>query len=135
LSGRLVLPDGKPPPAGADVSVALRSDDVSVVNGQTGVADAAGRFTFTSLPSGLYSFHVRLPNYYLSPQNRSLDVLSRMSHQLTGRIDEDMEGLRILLQPDSPPVSPDPNSLSQDAQEAIWRAYQRNRSSPLRGIE
>src|SRR5262249_12931280 len=109
LSGRVVLADGKPVPAGTRVLLARQDAPDSV----QGAADKDGQFSFAGLPPERYSLVVRVKGYHLSPRNVSSDGFS-----LRGVVREDISGLRLLLEPG--PVS--------ESQQSSGR-----RTEPLRG--
>ncbi len=59
--------------------------------------DPEGRFTITGLPTERYSLVVALQGYRLSARNHSVD--SQNPGRLVGTIDQDIAGLKILLEP------------------------------------
>jgi hypothetical protein len=101
LSGRLVLPDGKPPPARARVVLGLRYEATPYGDGQLAVTGADGEFTFTGLPAAVYEVTVRAPGYHVSPKNRSYAnvIVEPLANGLIGWVDRDTDGLRLLLEP------------------------------------
>jgi len=121
LSGRVVLADGKPVPAGTRV---LLSREEAWDSAQA-VVDKEGRFTFTHLPAEPYSLSVNVKGYHLSPRNASVDLLN--GFRLLGVVREDVAGLRLLLEPGPGPARED----RSDAK--FWEEYRRRRESPLRG--
>lgn len=149
LSGRLLLPDGKAPPAGARVVLGLRYEETAFGDGQFAVTGADGKFTFTGLPAALYELTVRAPGYHVSPKNRSFDPLGSADGRLLGRVDRDTDGLRVLLEPGPAPPRPEaPNTPPPDArktsreerrkyneeQRKRFEEYRRRRESPLQGV-
>jgi hypothetical protein len=93
LSGRVVLADGKPVPAGTRVLLAREE----AWDTQQAVVDEEGRFTLTGLPAERYTLSVNVPGYHLSAQNASLDLLN--GFRLVGTVREDIEGMNLLLEP------------------------------------
>ncbi len=121
LSGRVVLADGKPVPAGTRV---LLSREEAWDSAQAAV-DKEGRFNFTGLPSETYSLTVNIQGYHLSPKNVSTDLLN--GFRLLGVVREDISGMRLLLEP-----GPEPRR--QDRSDAkFWEEYRQRREAPLRG--
>jgi hypothetical protein len=121
LSGRVVLADGKPVPAGTRV---LLSREQAWDSAQA-VADKEGRFSFTGLPSEQYSLSVNVRGYHLSPKNVSTDLLN--GFRLLGVVREDISGLRLLLEP-----GPEPER-EQRSDAKFYEEYNRRRLAPLRG--
>jgi hypothetical protein len=93
LTGRVVLSDGKPLPAGIRASLSRRQAwDVQIAD-----VTADGRFTFTGLPAEGYTLSAAVPGYHLSAKNASYEALN--GSFLEGRVDQNVEGLRLLLEP------------------------------------
>lgn len=97
LSGRVILADGKPVPAGTRV---LLSRD-EAWDSQQAVVDKDGRFTLTGLPSERFSLTGNVRGYHLSPKNASLDLFN--GFKLVGMVREDIKGLNVLLEPGAAP--------------------------------
>jgi hypothetical protein len=129
LSGRLLLQDGKPPPAGARVVLGLRFAEIAMGDGQLAITGADGKFTFTGLPDGIFTLSVRAPGYHLSPKNRSYAAVA----ELTGKVEHDIDGLRLLLEPGPAPRPLDFNKLSREEQRKRLKEYQQKRAAPLQG--
>jgi hypothetical protein len=121
LSGRVVLADGKPVPAGTRVLLSRKE----AWDSAQAVADTEGRFRFAGLPSETYSLTVNVKGYHLSPKNLSTDLLNGFS--LLGVVHEDIIGLRLLLEPGPGPARDD----RSDAK--FYEEYNRRRNAPLRG--
>jgi hypothetical protein len=64
----------------------------------------------------------------LSPKNFSTDMLNGFS--LLGVVHQNIEGLRVLLEPGEPQVP-----ASQKHDRAFFEECERRRNAPLRGIE
>jgi hypothetical protein len=60
--------------------------------------DQEGRFEVSGLPTERYALNVMLKGYHLSSKNHSID--SQNSFRLVGMIDQDIDGLKILVEPD-----------------------------------
>jgi hypothetical protein len=121
LSGRVVLADGKPVPAGTRV---LLSREEAWDSAQA-VTDKEGRFSFTGLASEQYSLSVNVKGYHLSPKNVSTDLLN--GFRLLGVVREDISGLRLLLEPG--PAT----EREQRSDAKFYEEYNRRRLEPLRG--
>jgi hypothetical protein len=121
LSGRVVLADGKPVPAGTRV---LLSREEAWDSAQA-VVDKEGRFNFAGLPAEQYSLSVSVKGYHLSPKNASVDLLN--GFRLLGVVREDIAGLRLLLEPGPGP------QREQRSDAKFWEGYNRRRLAPLRG--
>ena len=121
LSGRVVLADGKPVPAGTRV---LLSREEAWDSAQT-VVDKEGRLSFAGLPSETYSLNVNVKGYHLSPKNASVDLLN--GFRLLGVVREDTTGLRLLLEP-----GPEPTRENR-SDGKFWEEYRQRREAPLRG--
>ncbi len=93
VAGQVVLGDGQPVPAGTRLQVSRAGAWDHV----TTVLDAEGRFAFVNLPGEQVSLSVQVPGYHLSSRNKSIDPQG--SSRLIGFIDEDLTGLKILLEP------------------------------------
>ncbi len=121
LSGRVVLSDGKPVPAGTRVMI---SREVAWDWREVEVGED-GRIETESLPSEEYEIHCRVPGYRVSPKNYSLDPLNQ--NGLMGRIDEDTDDLTLLLEPGDWEWEQAPPEASQ--------RYEKLKKEPIRGIE
>lgn len=93
LAGRVVLSDGKPIPRGTRLMVSREK----AWDSQTATLDADGRFRMEGLPPEQVSVSVRVLGYRLSERNKTRDANN--PYLLTGFVDEDIEGLTILLEP------------------------------------
>jgi hypothetical protein len=93
IKGQVVLADGKtiPPKTRLMVSREDAWDSKRVE------LDAQGRFEITGLPTERYSVHVSLRGYRISSKNHSAD--SQVADQLVGTIDQDIDTLKIQLEP------------------------------------
>lgn len=91
ISGRVVLEDGSPTPAGVRVLIS-RSE---AWDHQYAKVDKDGTFSFKGLPSEEYNLSVSVPGYRLSPKNGSFWL---SSDSLYGRVDRSVEGLVVLLE-------------------------------------
>jgi hypothetical protein len=124
LSGRVVLADGKAVPAGTRAVISR----TEAWDAQQALVDKEGGFAFTGLPPEAYSLPVTVPGYHLSPKNFSTDLLNGFS--LLGVVHQNIEGLRLLLEPGDPQV-PAPQKRDQ----SFFAEHNRRRNAPLRGIE
>ena len=93
ISGRVLLSDGKPVPPKTRLMVS-RED---AWDSQRVELDPEGRFEIVGLPTERYSLSVALKGYRLSPKNHSFD--SENMFELVGTIDQDIEALKILMEP------------------------------------
>lgn len=92
IRGSLVLSDGKSVPAGTRLNIGRENAwDFQVVP-----VEADGTFSACGLPSEVYSIALRVPGYRLSSANASRDG---MNGRLLGRVDADIDGLTVLLEP------------------------------------
>lgn len=123
LSGRVVLADGKPVPAGTRV---LLGREEAWDTAQA-VADREGRFTFAGLPAEQYTLSVNVKGYHLSPKNASTDLLN--GFRLLGVVRADIPDLRVLLESGPGPEWGPPRS---DAK--FYEEYKRRSTAPLRGV-
>jgi hypothetical protein len=122
LSGRLILADGKPVPPGTPVSLSRgQAWDYQVIR-----VGADARFSFSGLPTETYSLSAKVPGYYPSPKNFSLDALNGFS--LVGRITRTTQGLRFLLEPSAKPLVNSNKRSNED-----FREYERRRAAELKG--
>jgi beta-lactamase regulating signal transducer with metallopeptidase domain len=119
LQGRVVLADGEPVPAKTRLLVGREEawDSMQLT------LDADGAFDTTGIPPETISLSVRVNNYRISGQNKSMD---RMNFRLSGRVDHDITGLIYLLEK-GPNLQPDFSGGITDAD------LPQNR--PLRGAE
>jgi hypothetical protein len=120
LTGRVVLADGKPVPAGTRVMISREE----AWDSQQAEADPGGNFRVTGLPPERYSLHANVPGYRASPKNASYDLLNGLG--LLGKVTADTDGLRLLLEPGEWAGSP---NFDQER----MREYERRRDAPLRG--
>jgi hypothetical protein len=119
VSGRVVLADGKPVPAGTRAMLGRADAWDTLPNVGLG---ANGSFTFTGVPPESVELSVRVPGYRFAAQNPSLDRLNGLG--LLGRVTGNISNLVILLEPGQ--FKPDWN-----------RPYNPNdqpRNQPLRGV-
>jgi hypothetical protein len=121
LSGRVVLADGKPVPAGTRVLLSRQE----AWDSAQAVIDKEGRFSFAGLPSETYSLTVNVKGYHLSPKNTSVDLLN--SFRLLGVVRGDISGLRLLLDP-----GPEPRRQGR-SDAKFYEEYRQRREAPLRG--
>ncbi|MDR3621902.1 MAG: hypothetical protein P4L85_21300 [Paludisphaera borealis] len=93
IKGRVLLSDDKPVPPNTRLLIS-REDawDFRYVD-----LDAEGRFEVDGLPTERYSLSVALKGYEVSPKNHSIDPQNARS--LVGMIDQDIDGLKILMEP------------------------------------
>jgi hypothetical protein len=63
---------------------------------QAVVLDAEGKFEVHGLPTEWYSLCIGLKGYHFSTTNHSIEQINR---RLVGTIDQDIAGLKILLEP------------------------------------
>lgn len=92
LTGRVVLSDGKPIPPNTRV---LLSREQAWDHTEARL-ETDGQFTFRGVPTESVSLNVRVKGYKYSKRNRSLDWLNG---GLIGRVDQDIDGLTLLLEP------------------------------------
>ena len=92
IKGRVLLSDGRQLPPSTRLLIS-REDawDTRRVE-----LDPDGSFEVAGLPTERASLSVRIRGYRLSPKNHSLDV---QNPRLTGTIDQDINTLKILLEP------------------------------------
>ncbi len=94
ISGRVILSDGKPIPPNTRLLV---SREIAW-DSQAVVLDAEGKFEVYGLPTERYSLSTALKGYEFSTKNHSIEQINR---RLVGTIDQDIAGLKILLEPGS----------------------------------
>jgi hypothetical protein len=121
LTGRVVLSDGKPVPAGTRLLLG-REDAWDT---QQAVAGPDGSFAFEGLPAERYSLSASVPGYHPSPKNASLDLLNGFG--LLGAVRGDTEGLRLLLEPGPAPQGP------RQFDQKLIEEHHRRKGAPLRG--
>jgi hypothetical protein len=121
LSGTVVLADGKPVPAGTRVLVSREE----AWDSQQVEVDKDGHFRFAGLPPERYSLSGNVRGYHISPKNVSFDLLN--DFQLLGMVREDIEGLRLLLEP-----GPLPERAGK-FDKKTYQEYDRRRNALLRG--
>lgn len=93
--GQVLLADGKPIPP----QIRLLISREEAWDNQSVTLDAAGRFTMLGVPPEEVTLHVAVPGYHMSTQNKTLDTQN--PYRLKGFVDADINGLKILLEPDS----------------------------------
>jgi hypothetical protein len=93
IKGRVLLSDDKPIPPRTRMLVSREDawDSLSVD------LDAEGRFEVGGLPTERYTLSIRLSGYEVSSKNHSSD--SQNPGRLIGMIDQDIDGLKILMEP------------------------------------
>jgi Carboxypeptidase regulatory-like domain len=148
LSGRLLVQDGKPPPAGARVVLGLRYEETAFGDSQLAITEADGKFEFAGLPPAVYRVTVRAPGYHVSSKNRSYAVVTAAPQEngLIGRVDHDIDELRLLLEPGPEPAqsttpAPDYRKLPREErrkrleeQRQQFDELRRRREAPLQGL-
>jgi hypothetical protein len=92
ISGRVILSDGKAIPPDTRLLVAREN----AWDTQAVVLDAEGKFEVHGLPTERYSLSIGLKGYHFSTKNHSIEQINR---RLVGTIDQDIAGLKILLEP------------------------------------
>jgi hypothetical protein len=92
ISGRVILSDGKAIPPDTRLLVAREN----AWDTQAVVLDAEGKFEVHGLPTERYSLSIGLKGYHFSTKNHSIE---QINHRLVGTIDQDIAGLKILLEP------------------------------------
>ncbi|HLJ98091.1 MAG TPA: hypothetical protein VKU02_33335 [Gemmataceae bacterium] len=123
VSGRVVLADGKPLPAGLRLVLSrARAWD----SPQTVTLPRDGSFTFTSVPKERCHLMIHVPGYHPSPKNGSFDMLS--GGLLAGRVEADIDDLRFLLDSGPRPQIDYGSLTTKDFAEA-----ERRRDQPLKG--
>ena len=95
IKGQVVLADGKTIPAKTRLMVS-REDAWDSARVEL---DAEGRFEIAGLPTERYTLNVMLRGYRMSSKNHSVD--SQVPGQLIGTIDQDIDTLKILMEPGS----------------------------------
>jgi len=93
LAGRVLLADGKPVPPNTRLLIGreIAWDTQSVILGPE------GQFEVKGLPTERYSLSIAVKGYHLSSKNHSVD--SQNAYRMMGTIDQDITGLKILLEP------------------------------------
>ncbi len=95
VKGRVLLSDGKAIPPKTRLMFS-REDAWDTLRVEL---DAEGRFDVSGLPTEKYSLNVSLRGYRISSKNHSVDP--QISSQLVGTIDQDIDSLKILMEPGS----------------------------------
>jgi len=95
IKGRIILSDDKPIPPKTRLMVS-REDAWDF---QRVELDPEGRFEVAGLPTERYSVTMFLKGYRISPKNHSID--SQNERQLVGTIDQDIDSLKILMEPEA----------------------------------
>jgi hypothetical protein len=85
IAGTVLLSDKKPIPSGTRIMISREQ----AWDHQEAVVDPDGKFVAAGLPTERYSVYVSLKGYQLSPKNKTL----------TGMVDQDILGLKILMEP------------------------------------
>jgi hypothetical protein len=118
LSGQVFCSDEKPLPAGAKANLSRwnASDGVEVA------VDKDGKFEFKNVPADLYEFWVRINGYHVSPDNESFEPAN--ARWLLGRVDQDIEDLRVQLDP-----GPD---VQQNFNANKWQTLQNSQISGVK---
>jgi hypothetical protein len=122
LTGRLVLSDGKPVPAGVRVLISREE----AWDSQQALVEKDGSFAFAGLPPERYSLSARVPGYHVSPANASFDLLNPFG--LLGTVRADITGLQLQCDPGNMP----PRQPERDNKRAA--EYERRRNAPLQGV-
>ncbi len=94
LKGQVLLSDGTPIPPKTRLMLS-RQD---AWDHQEVELDREGRFEVASLPTEKYSMSISLRGYRLSAKNHSIDP--QVAGQLVGTIDQDIDSLKILMEPE-----------------------------------
>jgi hypothetical protein len=123
LSGRVVLSDDLPLPAGLQLILTREN----AWDSATTVVAADGSFAFEGVPHELVSLYTRVRDYVISPKNASCDSINDSG--LLGLIDGDVRDLVLLLEPGERGTMFDASSITQEA----WERYQALKKAPLRG--
>ena len=122
LRGQVMLSDGQSLPPGTQLLLTLdQSWDSTLLT-----LEADGRFAFEGVPRGPVKLNINVPGYRLSSKNSSRALWN--GDWLVGRLDRDLEGLRILLEPGKFEL-PDANGPTSPAGES------QPEGKPLRGAE
>ena len=124
LSGRVVLADGRAVPTGTRAMISRPE----AWDSQQALVGKDGGFSFIGLPAERYSLSVNVRGYHLSPKNSSADLLNGFS--LLGVVHENIEGLRLLMEPGREPARNEDRFSQSNLKE-----YERRRDAPLRGID
>jgi hypothetical protein len=93
LSGRVVLSDGKPIPAGVRVHVSREE----AWDSQEMLVGTDGAFMFEGLPSERFTLSADVPGYRFSPKNASSGRLNQFG--LLDAVKADVTDLRLLYEP------------------------------------
>ena len=93
VKGRVVLSDGKPIPS----KTRLMLSREEAWDEQRVELDAEGGFELSGLPTEKYTLNITLPGYHFSSKNHSVD--SQNTWRLVGTIDQDIDSLKILMEP------------------------------------
>ncbi|MEP6669762.1 MAG: hypothetical protein ABJF10_11450 [Chthoniobacter sp.] len=98
LTGRVILADGKPVPPNTRLMLSRKNawDSQLVMIGEE------GKFTANAVPGEQISFNITVPGYCLSPKNSNVNPWNRDT--LTGLVNADVDGLKILLEAKGPPA-------------------------------
>ncbi len=93
IKGQVILADGKAIPPKTRLLVS-RED---AWDSKGAELDGEGRFEITGLPTERYSLNISLRGYRISSKNHSAD--SQVAGRLIGTIDQDIDLLKILMEP------------------------------------
>ena len=93
VKGRVMLSDGKPIPP----KTRLLLSREEAWDSQRVELGAEGGFELSELPTEKYSLNISLPGYRISSKNHSVD--GQNTWQLVGTIDQDIDSLKILMEP------------------------------------
>jgi hypothetical protein len=119
LTGRIMLSDQKPLPAGTRVSLSREQAwDVQVAD-----AAADGSFSFYGLPAEGYTLSSKVAGYHFSSKNVSID---ENGFRIAGRIEKDISRLSILLEPGA-------YKMPQQFPQKHYEEAERRRRQPIEG--
>ncbi len=94
IKGRVLLSDGKPLPSRTRLLISREN----AWDSRRVELEQDGRFEIAGLPTERYTLSVRIRGYRLSPRNHSMDP---QNSRLIGTIDQDIDTLKILMEPDA----------------------------------
>jgi hypothetical protein len=93
VKGQVLLSDGKAVPPRTRLMLSREE----AWDNQRVELDQEGRFELSGLPTEKYTVNVSLPGYHFSPKNHSVDPQN--TWRLAGTIDQDIDSLKILMEP------------------------------------